>query len=147
MTGADQYRAGYRTGGSEGDWTNLTPTTDTSQTYSPEGGVVCGTTYEFRVQARGDGTTYAAEWGATSEPASQTTGACNRAPVFGSSSYSFSVAENTAVWHSVGIVTATDPDEGDSITYHITAGNEAGRFDISTGGQRGTNPGLGGPGL
>ena len=147
VTGADQYRVGYRTGGSEGEWTNLAPTTGTSQTYSPEGGVACGTTYEFRVQARGDGTTYAAEWGATSEPASHTTGACNSPPVFGSSSYSFSVAENASVWDSVGIVTATDPDEGDSITYHITAGNEAGRFDISSGGSGGTNPGLGRPGL
>ena len=133
VTGADQYRVGYRTGGSEGEWTNLEATTGTSQAYSPGGGVACGTTYEFRVQARGDGTTYAAEWGATSEPVSQTTGACNSPPVFGSSSYSFSVAENASVWDSVGIVSATDPDEGDSITYHITAGNEAGRFDISSG--------------
>ena len=133
VTGADQYRVGYRTGGTEGEWTDLEATTGTSQTLSPEGGAACGTTYEFRVQARGDGTTYAAEWGATSASASHTTGACNRPPVFGSSSYSFSVAENASVWHSVGIVTATDPDEGDSITYHIIAGNEAWRFDISSG--------------
>ena len=104
-----------------------------SQTFSPEGGVACGTTYEFRVQSRGDGTTYSAEWGGLSEPTSHTTGACNGAPVFGSATYSFSVAENAAVWDSVGIVTATDPDEGDSIAYYITAGNEAGRFNISSG--------------
>ena len=127
------YRVQYRTGGAEGEWTNLDATTGTSQTFSPEGGVACGTTYEFRVQARGDGTTYAAEWGAPSESASHTTAACNRPPVFGSSSYSFSIAENAAVWDSVGIVTATDPDEGDSIAYYITAGNEAGRFNISSG--------------
>jgi len=133
VTDADQYRVGYRAGGSEGEWTDLDATTGTSQTFSPEGGPSCGTTYDFRVQARGDGTTYLAGWSAPSEPASHTTGPCNRAPVFGSSSYSFSVAENAPVWHGVGTVSATDPDEGDSITYHITAGNGGGRFDISSG--------------
>ena len=133
VTGAADYRAQYRTGGSEAEWTDLDATTGTSQTFSPEGGVACGTTYEFRVQGRGNGTTYSAVWGKLSESASHTTEACNRAPVFGSATYSFTVAENTAVWQSVGTVSATDPDEGDSVTYHITAGNGAGRFEISSG--------------
>ena len=133
VTGADQYRVGYRTGGTEGEWTDLDSTTGTSQTFSPEGGVACGTTYELRVQARGDGTTYIAGWSAPSEPVSHTTGPCNRAPVFDSSSYSFSVAENTPVWNEVGTVSATDPDVGDSVLYYITSGNGAGRFDISSG--------------
>ena len=133
VTGAADYRARYRTGGSEAEWTNLDATTGTSQTLSPEDGVACGTTYEFRVQGQGDGTTYSAAWGKLSESASHTTGACNRAPVFGSATYSFTVAENTAVWQSVGTVFATDPDEGDFVTYHITAGNGAGRFEISSG--------------
>ena len=133
VTGVTDYRAQYRTGGSEAEWTDLDVTTGTSQTFSPEGGVACGTTYEFRVQGRGNGTTYSAVWGKLSESASHTTEACNRAPVFSSATYSFTVAENTAVWQSVGTVSATDPDEGDSVTYHITAGNGAGRFEISSG--------------
>ena len=133
VTGAADYRAQYRTGGSEAEWTDLDVTTGTSQAFSPEGGVACGTTYEFRVQGRGNGTTYSAVWGKLSESASHTTEACNRAPVFSSATYSFTVAENTAVWQSVGTVSATDPDEGDFVTYHITAGNGAGRFEISSG--------------
>ncbi len=135
VTGADQYRVGYRTGGSEGDWTNLASTTGTSQAFSPEGGPACGTTYEFRVQARGDGTTYAAEWGDPSKPASHTTGACNSPPLFASDTFTFTVPEDAPVWpavHVVGIVSATDPDEGDSVLYYITAGNEAGRFIMSS---------------
>ena len=133
VTGAADYRAQYRTGGSEAEWKDLAVTTGTSQTFSPEGGVACGATYEFRVQGRGDGTTYSAAWGKLSESASHTTEACNRAPVFGSATYSFTVAENAAAWQSVGTVSATDPDEGDYVTYHITAGNGAGRFEISSG--------------
>ncbi len=137
VTGADQYRAGYRTGGSEAEWTNLDATTGTSQTFSPEGGVACGTTYEFRVQARGDGTTYLATWGDTSEPVSltNTVGACNNPPVFTSDTFTFTVPEDAPAWpavHVVGVVSAPDPDEGDSIGYHITAGNEAGRFIMSS---------------
>ena len=133
VAGADQYRVGHRTGGAEGEWTDLDATTGTSQTFSPEGGPACGTTYELRVQARGDGTTYLAGWSAPSEPVSHTTGSCNRAPVFDPSSYSFSVAEDAPAWTTVGIVSATDPDAGDDVVYHITAGNGDGRFNISSG--------------
>ena len=133
VAGADQYRVGHRAGGSEGEWTDLDATTGTSQMFSPEGGAACGTTYDFRVQAQGNGETHVVAWGAASEPVSHTTGACNRAPVFGSSSYSFSVAENAPVWHSVGTVSATDPDQGDEVLYYITAGNGGGRFNIASG--------------
>ncbi len=130
VTGAAEYRVQHRTGGSDGEGTYLDTTTGTSQAFSPESGVACGTTYEFRVQARGDGTTHSAAWGTLSESASHTTGACNRAPVFDSATYSFSIAENTSPRNSVGFVSATDPDEGDSLLYYITAGNGAGRFAI-----------------
>ncbi len=132
VTGATDYRAQYRTGGSEAEWTDLDATTGTSQTFSPEGGVACSTTYEFRVQARSDGTTYPAEWSPLSESISHTNsaGACNRPPVFTSSSYSFSVAENAADWTILGIVSASDPDDGDSVTYRITAGNETRLFRV-----------------
>ena len=135
VTGAADYRAQYRAGGSEAEWTDLDATTGTSQTFSPEGGVACSTTYEFRVQGRGDGTTYSAAWGKLSESTSHTNsaGKCNRPPVFTSSSYTFTVSENAPAWpalHIVGLVSASDPDDGDSLTYWITAGNGAGRFMI-----------------
>ena len=135
VTGATDYRAQYRTGGSEAEWTDLDVTTGTSRTFSPEGGVACSTTYEFRVHGRGDGTTYSAAWGKLSESASHTNsaGKCNRPPVFTSSSYTFTVSENAPAWpavHIVGLVSASDPDDGDSLTYWITAGNGAGRFMI-----------------
>ena len=127
--------AQYRSGGSEAEWTDLDATTGTSRTFSPEGGVACSTTYEFRVQGRGDGTTYSAAWGKLSESTSHTNsaGKCNRPPVFTSSSYTFTVSENAPAWpalHIVGLVSASDPDDGDSLTYWITAGNGAGRFMI-----------------
>ncbi|MDE2718085.1 MAG: cadherin domain-containing protein [Chloroflexota bacterium] len=135
VTGAAEYRVQYRTGGSEEEWTNLDAATGRSQTFSPEGGVACGTTYEFRVQARGDGTTFPAEWSASSESVSHTNsiGKCNRPPVFTSDTYTFTVSEDARVWpavHSVGTVSATDPDEGDGLLYRITAGNGAGRFNV-----------------
>ena len=77
VAGADQYRVGHRAGGSEGEWTDLDATTGTSQAFSPEGGAACGTTYDFRVQAQGNGETHVVAWGAASEPASHTTGSCN----------------------------------------------------------------------
>ena len=82
------------------------------------------------MQARGDGTSHSATWGAPSESASHTTGTCNRAPVFDPATYAFSVAENTTGWQFLGVVSATDPDEGDTVTYWITAGNKAGRFAV-----------------
>ena len=138
VTGAADYRVQYRTGGSEAEWTDLDATTGTSQTFSPEGGVACSTTYEFRVQARGDGTTYPAEWSKLSESISHTNsaGKCNRPPVFDSATYTFTVSEDASVWpdsHVVGFVSASDPDEGDGLLYYITAGNGAGAFDISSG--------------
>ena len=59
----------------------------------------------------------------------------NEAPAFGDSSYAFDLAENadgstTAV--DVGMVSASDSDEGDSVTYSITAGNDDGLFAIDS---------------
>ena len=54
----------------------------------------------------------------------------NAPPVFNPGSYSFAIAESAAKWDTVGSVAATDPDAGDTVTYHITAGNGAGRFEI-----------------
>ena len=51
----------------------------------------------------------------------------NAAPVFGSSAYSFSIAEDAAVSAAVGTVSATDADN-DTLAYTITAGNGDGKF-------------------
>ena len=132
VSGAGRYRAQHRTG-SSGDWTSLDATASTTQAFSPEGGVACGTTFEFRVQARGDGETHVVAWGEASAPVSHTAATCNLPPVFATSTYAFSVAENTAAWSVIGSVSATDPNEGDFVTYHITAGNAGGKFIASAG--------------
>ena len=59
----------------------------------------------------------------------------NDAPVFGASNYAFDLAENadgstTAV--DVGMVSASDSDEGDAVSYSITAGNDDGLFAIDS---------------
>jgi hypothetical protein len=54
----------------------------------------------------------------------------NTAPVFSSSSYSFSVPETAAVGSQAGVVAATDA-QGQQISYAITAGNGAGKFSIN----------------
>ena len=135
LIGAGMYEVRHRIGGSGDDWASAATTTITTLAFSPAGGPACGTTYEFRVRAYGDGTTYAPVWGAESTTESVATGACNRDPEFGALVYSFSVASNAATSTAVGIVSATDADEGDTVSYSITGGNEDGKFAIgaSTG--------------
>ena len=60
-------------------------------------------------------------------------GACNRPPAFASASYAFSVSEDVAAGHSVGSVTATDPDGG-TVSYSIMAGHDSGLFAIDGSG-------------
>ena len=52
--------------------------------------------------------------------------------MFATSTYSFMVAEDAATSTVVGTVSATDPDEVDTVSYAITAGNAAGKFGIAT---------------
>ena len=52
-------------------------------------------------------------------------------PAFAESSYAWSVAEDAAVGAALGTVGATDP-EGGAVSYSITAGNDAGVFQIAT---------------
>ena len=54
----------------------------------------------------------------------------NETPSFGSSNYSFSVADRARVGTSVGSVSATDAD-GDTLTYSITGGNTGNAFAIN----------------
>ena len=114
----------------ETDWTTASDAVNgTSHTVT---GLTCGTTYQFRVSAYGDGTVHKAAWGDASTELTHSTTACNAPPVLGSSSYNFSVAEDSAVGASVGSVSATDPDN-DTLTYSITAGNGDGKFSMDGG--------------
>ena len=56
----------------------------------------------------------------------------DEAPAFGSTDYAFSVAEDAAADAAVGTVGATDPEAG-TLTYAITAGNDADAFAIAAG--------------
>ena len=131
VVGAAFYEVQQQVSGSADGWALVATTTGLSATYSPVGGTECGTTYEFRVRSYGDGTTYVAAWGAPSEPEPYTTEACNRPPEFTTSTYSFMVAEDATTTDPVGTVSATDPDS-DPLSYAITAGNAAGKFDVGT---------------
>ena len=131
VEGAAVYEVQQRVSGSDDDWALVATTRSLSATYSPSGGAECGTTYEFRVLAYGDGTTYVSDVGTPSEPEQYTTEACNRPPQFRSSSYTLTISENAATSTPVGTISATDPD-GDTVSYSITAGNEAGKFAIAT---------------
>ena len=76
VEGADQYRIQYRIGGSAGKWTNLEAVTGTTQRFTPEGGILCRTRHEFRVQAHGDGEAQPALWGSRSQTVTAAVRAC-----------------------------------------------------------------------
>ena len=133
VDGANLYRVEYRAAGSGGEWT-----TDAQDIVAPEHtveGLACETTHELRVSAHGDGVAYVAGWGPWSTAASETTGPCNLPPAFASSSYSFSISDGAENGDVVGMVSATDPDTGDAVSYSITGGNGEGKLTIdgSTG--------------
>ena len=62
------------------------------------------------------------------------TPACNQPPEFDPNSYAFSIPENAATSTAVGTVSATDPDQNDTVSYVITAGNEDEKFAIGASG-------------
>ena len=134
VTAADQYEVQYRTGAGA-DWVSLPAVTAASTTFSPADGLTCGTAYDFRVRAHGDGVTYIPDWGAESEPVTtavtDTNSTCNHVPAFGAASYAFTLSDGTSTSGAVGSVSAIDADTGDTLTYSITGGNEAGKFAIN----------------
>ena len=134
VTAADQYEVQYRTG-AEADWVSLPAVTAASTTFSPTGGLTCGTSYDFRIRAHGDGVTYIPDWGSESEPVTtavtDTNSTCNHLPAFGAASYAFTLSDGTSTGGAVGSVSAIDSDTGDTLTYTITGGNEAGKFAIN----------------
>ena len=134
VSGVTKYEAQYTIGDATG-WTALPETESVSTTHAPGDGLPCGTAYRFRVRAFGDGVMHSAEWGTPSSEETHATEACNQDPVFDPDSYEFTVDEDAAVGDNVGTVTASDLDEGDTVSYSISSGNEAGQFsiDYSTG--------------
>ena len=119
VSGTDNYEVQYRTGGTSGTWSSVGTTTTTSLDYTPTGGPTCGTTYDFRVRAYGDGETYTEMWGPESGEDSLTTEDCNMAPEFEKSTYTFTVSEDAEVGDDVVTVTATDEDTNDELTYTL----------------------------
>ncbi len=73
VSGTDGYEMDYRQG-SSGAWRDVAGST--RRAYRTVTGLSCGTSYQFRVRANGDGRTYYDEWGAWSDTASATTHAC-----------------------------------------------------------------------
>ena len=132
VRGAAGYRVQRRESGEETWETVDASVTGTTYTVSA---LSCATTYEFRVGSYGDGTRYDTRTGPWSTPASETTDECSQPPTFDAASYSFKVSEDAAAGTQAGTVSATDPDEGDTLTYSIVSGNEGGKFAIdgSTG--------------
>ena len=131
VANAAKYRVQFHTG--DGNWADAaTDITGTSASFSPSDGPACGTTYSFQVLPFGDGVTYIEDWGTASDSESVTTDACNQIPAFTNAPYSFSVFEDAEVGYEVGTVTAEDLDTDDTLSFSISEGNEAGKFNISS---------------
>ena len=131
VSGAGLYELQYRTGDAAVEWAGVGTTKTATLAYTPADGTACGTTYDFRVRSFGDASTYAAGWSLESGVESVTTAACNHAPEFATSTYSFTVAEDATTGSTVGTVSASDPDD-ELLSYAITAGNAAGQFAVVT---------------
>ena len=127
-----RYRAG--TGGS---WTDGPQ--DRTGASASIASLTAGTSYQVQVRAtnaEGDG-----PWSASGTGSTGT--ASNAAPTFANPTAARSVPENSAADTNVGaVVTATDTDAGDTLTYTLE-GADAASFDIvSTSGQIRTRPGV-----
>ena len=121
-----KYRVQYRRGNS-GGWN--TATDDATGASHRVTGLTCGTSYQIRVTAYGDGTVYDDDWGIPSAINTVSTDVCPD-PVFNPSSYSADLPENTPLHSEVVRVTATDPNPGDVVSYSITGGNTGDTFGI-----------------
>ncbi|MCY3748955.1 MAG: cadherin repeat domain-containing protein [Chloroflexi bacterium] len=130
VTGATKYQVDSRIAEAE-TWT--TAADDLTTTTATVAELTCGTAYEVQVRAYGSGAGYTNAWSAPSAALAATTGTCPP-PAFGAESYAFSVAENSAAATAVGTVAATTTGSG-SVSYAITAGNDAGALaiDAATG--------------
>ena len=130
------YDLRYRAGTS-GSWTDG-PQNRTGASASIAS-LAAGTPYQVQVRAtnaEGDG-----PWSASGTGSTGTSS--NTAPTFANPTATRSVPENSAADTNVGaVVTATDTDAGDTLTYTLE-GADAASFDIvSTSGQIRTRPGV-----
>ena len=107
---AATYRVEYRVSGAE-PWTTADDTL-TGTTHTVEG-LTCGTAYEFRVSAYGDGTTLAEAWGAASTAVTATTGAC---PLLPAPAAPTTLAAGTVTATSVPLTWAAVPN---AATYRV----------------------------
>ena len=132
VTGASGYHVQNRESGEE-TWETVKARV-TGTKYKALG-LSCGTAHKFRVGAYGDGTKRSLVAGLWSPTASATTATCSpQPPRFESELYSFVVDVEAGVGDGVGSVSAIDVN-GDTVTYSIASGNDAGKFGIgaSTG--------------
>ena len=130
------YDLRYRVGTS-GSWTDGPQ--DRTGASASIASLTAGTSYQVQVRAtnaEGDG-----PWSASGSGSTGT--ASNAAPTFANPTAARSVPENSAAGTNVGaVVTATDTDAGDTLTYTLE-GAGAASFDIvSTSGQIRTRPGV-----
>ncbi len=133
VSGVVRYEPQVTTDGAEAATVTWTALDEVATAGAPYTGM-CETAYRFRVRAFGDGYTYPTHWGeASSATEAATTRACNRPPEFAPEVYAFSVDEEALAGTAVGMVSATDPDDGDTLSYAITAGNGAGHFAVDGG--------------
>ena len=130
LAGAARYDAQHRTTAQDSQWESLPQAATAEAALSPAGGAACGTTYQFRVRAHGDGLSRAYGWTPYSGAEELTTTRCNQAPSFTMPSFGFSVAENSVAGTVVGTPLATDLDQGETLTYSITQGNDDSLFAI-----------------
>ena len=105
---ARRYRVDSRVAATEA-WT--TAVRDVRTTTYTLAELTCGTAYDVQVRAFGAVGRAAAAWGAPSTTLATRTSACPP-PAFGAASYSFRVAETSAVGTAVGTVTATTTGAG-----------------------------------
>ena len=144
-TGVAKYKLEYTSGVSD-TW-SVASDSITANSYTIT--LPCGGSYSFRLSAAGNGRAFHRAWSHASAPVDVAT-ACMTptfvwsqrsalvgvpnttwtTPIFEPKSYAFSVMENIA-GAEVGHLVAADPN-GDTLTYSLTAGNDAGAFTIGS---------------
>ena len=123
VTGAAECEMGYRKGGSSSDRESMGATTAAA-------GVLCSTTCELAARSYGDRSDYAADRGQYATTAACVMSSdCSANPVFGASTYTFSVAEDVAAGALRGHGLATEPED-DILSYSIMEGNGQMKFAI-----------------
>ena len=114
LDGVDKYRID-QTLEDPVEWSTITEDA-TDAEYTVEN-LACGTTYNFRLTAHGNGVTYQG-WSESIALTIATTASCNTAPAFLATTHNFPIAEDATPSTIVGIAPATDDDD-DAITYSI----------------------------